>query len=513
MATIPADLFVRYVPGEPLDPAHNRLLFNQLGGTPTIPPLTAGDTIAAKVYFLDQGNSQTVPFRGHRYAGATVKLRLRAAGNATDYALATASSEIAPATGVTVTRLQAGNIIGQVEIQQFTFGSIPLSGTFKINFFKPNSHNSSSSLSRRPGLSGTTISLPVSATAADVRSAMQNIKGFYLYDTGGNLKEPPLTFAEYVAAHGEEGRTPIITKLSNGFTIQFGTLRDGGGGNFYNSWIDSIPLITVDISDVQFGYGWNVDLPLTHATFNDLFLFANAPAYLEVLLTPSGGGEAMAAQYLLTSQSGTGGEPPDPPPGSGGPPANVDGITYDGDHFSAPWAVGILRSETPFPQAPGYHVFRQRYRWVRGVFVALALSTPCPQAANAFLVEEGERMDLGGADLIEYDRVWAHIPPTLIDGEMVDYVWQTIGTINGAAAIQSIPLTRWATRTRTFHHTTNPAGIPKLRLPRAGVFAGIGLTFDGFVNLYGGTVTIARDDKVERWMGNIWVKTHWDITI
>lgn len=507
MATISADLFVRYVPGEPLDSAHNRLLFNQFGGTPTIPPMNAGDTLNLSVYLLDVGPGGAVPYKGHRYAGASVVVRLRAAGNNTVYATGTASAEITPATGTTRSIVQAFGS-AQVEKQKVVFNSNPFTGSYKIGFPTPGGGGGA-----HVGPANS-AAIPWNSNAAAILNEVLATRGYREGSSGGFSTYAELA-AFYVSFYGSErGTRPILTgdatDLTNGFKLEYGSLY--GGANYWSN----MPLITIDDSDIQYQFGWTVSVPLTGGSFTDLFLAGNAPAYLEVLITPAGESQVYAAQYLLTSSGGVVGDPPPPVPGGGGPPGNVDGIVYDGDHFSAAWAVGVMRTETPFPEKPGYHIFKQRYRIARSSYADLPLDSPCPKDGNAFLVEETERQDVGGADLQEWDRIWAHVPPPIVDGEMVDYVWQTTGTIGGTggtAAIQSIPLTRWAKRTRTFHHTSDPTTITKLRLPKAGVFAGVGLIFDGFVNLYGGAVTIARDDDVRRWMGNIWVKTHWEITI
>jgi hypothetical protein len=233
-----------------------------------------------------------------------------------------------------------------------------------------------------------------------------------------------------------------------------------------------------------------------------------APGNFAGVITATNSAGSDNLNYSISIQDVTA---PPPPPVPGGI-VNVAGILYDGDHGGF-WPVGPVRRENAFSEIPGYYIYRQKWRAKRLNWGATLLDSPCPNDPSAFLVDETPTEDAGGADLLQWDRIWANVPGTITDGEMVDYVWQIIGTIDSAPAIQSIPLTRWATRKRTFHHTSNPGSIPKSRLPRAGVFAGQGLTFDGFQNLNVGTTTIARDDDVRRWMGNIWVKTHWDITI
>jgi hypothetical protein len=59
--TVNANLFV--------DNAGNTLLYNQLGGTPVLPALTSGDTLALQIFYFDRGSGSN-PFLDHRYAGA-----------------------------------------------------------------------------------------------------------------------------------------------------------------------------------------------------------------------------------------------------------------------------------------------------------------------------------------------------------------------------------------------------------------------------------------------------------
>lgn len=490
MATINANFYV--------DTAHLGLLFNQFGGTGPIPALNYNDTLALQIFYLDDG-SGIVPFRGHRYPGSTTGVQLRAEGNNTVYATQATTSEIVPAHTAPVVAVVAGGGSSVTEKESVTFAAGLFTGSFTITF-----SGAGSGLGGSVSLFGTTAPIPVSATAADILNAILNINGFYKSNDG------PHTFADLVAFYGDNGKRPVVTGTPfTGFQIDFGTLFGG-----FNQWNTGIHPVTIDASDIQYAYGWNINLLLdgNGNTFADLFDVANGPAYLEIVLVPAGGSPTYVARVLLASSGGSSGAPPTSGGGLG--VTVVGGIIYDGDHTSPyGWPIGVVRRESPFPEAPYAFIYRQMIRARRLYRAAPALDSPCPADGNAGLVEEGPGSDVGGADLTDFERVWATVPATIVDGEIVNYTWQTTGTIGGAPAIASIPLTRWAKRTRTFYRTTNPTGITLLRLPRAGVFAGVGLTFDGYTNLYGGTVTIARDDDLRRWMGNIWVKTHWDIKI
>ncbi|MEY2511998.1 MAG: hypothetical protein QOE26_2761 [Verrucomicrobiota bacterium] len=200
-------------------------------------------------------------------------------------------------------------------------------------------------------------------------------------------------------------------------------------------------------------------------------------------------------------------------PGGGGIPANITQVLYDGDHSGA-WPIGPIRKESPFKSSPGYYIYRQRYRGFHNVG-ALPLGSVCPEDSNAGLVEETERQDLGGADLVEWDRVWANVPSVPPEFEVFNYPAQFLFTVNnGAVQLQSYVLTRCARVERTFIDTTNPGGIGLAILPRVlYIINNVAYVTAGFGNVQNGQTVIAADDTLERWMGNIWIKTHRTIVI
>jgi hypothetical protein len=498
MATINADLFV--------DNAGNTLLYNQFGGAPAIPPMNGGDTLALRVFFFDRG-SGAFPYSGARYPGAGVTVRLRASGNNTTYATANATSEIVPATGFATSTTQSYGA-HQVEKQKAVLNSLPLTGNFKI-IFPVMGNGGGLSLQRPTG----TADIPFNASADTILAAIRTTKGYYRGTDGPYTYDEVL--AQFIGSVGnDEGTPPIVTgdltDLANGFTLQFGSLY--GGSNF---WRDQAQL-TLSDAGIRYAFGWNVNLVLdgNGHTFGDLFL--NGPSYLEVLLTPAGGIEEYAAQYEIASSSGIAGTPPPPPTPVGGGGTLVGdefaGCWFDGD-FSQAKPVAVMRTEHPIPQSPGARVYRQPFWQMRGSFAELALDSPCPYDPAAGLVEETDQRDVGGASLVEWERVWATVPPTRIEYDVINYVWQIMGTINGANALASFGITRRAKVTYQYFRTTNPASISLSRMPRVQLFAGLFYLFDGFTNLNAGTETIARDDTLERWMGNIWVRTHTTIVL
>jgi hypothetical protein len=107
-----------------------------------------------------------------------------------------------------------------------------------------------------------------------------------------------------------------------------------------------------------------------------------------------------------------------------------------------------------------------------------------------------------------------HVPPTRIEYELLNYVWQIMGTLNGANVLATFNITRRAKVTYSYVRTTNPGSIAQERLPRVTLFANVFYYTEGsYSNPTLGSEVIARDDTLERWMGNIWVKTHTTIVI
>lgn len=507
MATVTANLFV--------DNEGNTLLYNQLGGTPAIPAMVAGDTLALSVYYLDRGSGSS-PFRGHRYASSSTTVRLRAQGNNHVYATGTSGAEIAPTTGavITTTVNGAGSTIAKKLV---TFGSAPFTGFFKMTFIAPNTCRGNDPANK--GMfapHGTTAPISINATAAEIASAI-NALSWQKYDehgdrVGGLVNPLPFAPAQFV----------ISSRTTTTFVIEYGTnLYAGASGTLCNPQAyqlssPSPALPTIDVTNVEFAFGWNVSVPMTDGDFTDLFLLANAPAYLEVLLTPSGGSQAYAGQYTLESSGGGSGGPPYIPPvggavgGEGG--LSLQGHVLDGDYGYAS-AVGGARIEYPFPQSLEARIYRQTYEQAQPVS-PIALDSICPHDTTAYLVEETEQQDMTLLRVVRWDRVWARVPPTRVEPEIVNYPYQrAYQDAAGRWVIISAIFTRTARVTYTYHHTADPLTIALARLPRLFVINGSLDPLDGATNLSYGAVTIARDDTLRRWMGNIWEKTHAVVTI
>lgn len=362
MATVNLNLFARYQAGDSLDASHNRLLFNELGGTPAIPQLNSGDTLAITEYFFDDGNGSTIPFRDHRYAGSTVVVRLRASGNDTIYATATASSEIAPAaTAPTVTPT------GSPQKQRIVFASAPYTGVFTIQTFVG------------------TITVKAKATAAEITALLQAI--WSPYDNG--------LFATWVDA----------------VTLDLQWVHNTG------SW----PAVGINVSDLQYKFGWNISVPLdgNGHTFTDLFLDANAPAYFEVVLDGT-----IAARVLLASSGSSGGSAPpsnpgDTTPGTGGSgliTGQIGSVRYDGEHGTI-YPVSDYKISRPIERDNDCYLIRQTFRVYRPNYSPPKVGSQGPviYSRQSYFVRDSDTIDLRVGLICELERTWVTVPNARVE--------------------------------------------------------------------------------------------------
>jgi hypothetical protein len=284
---------------------------------PSLPAIVAGDTWNISLYFVDD----TSPMQLHRFAGAAVSARIRAAGNNHGYADA-AGTEIAPADGAVVTTLAngGGSVISRKHVE---FGSAPVSGSYRLTFVAPSSCRGNDPANQGVyTVHGTTAPIPFNASAADIAAAI-NALSWQKYDEHGDKVGglfSPLTFAP--AAF-------VVTNLnSTGFDIEYGTsLYTGSGGvsvnpQCYQTVPPGVALPTVDTSTLIFNFGWAISLPFTASDFSDYLIPANGPSYFEVMLNG-----AQAAFVQLTSNPGGG----NAPAFTNGPPPNFGliGSAYD----------------------------------------------------------------------------------------------------------------------------------------------------------------------------------------
>lgn len=104
------------------------------------------------------------------------------------------------------------------------------------------------------------------------------------------------------------------------------------------------------------------------------------------------------------------------------------GVFYDGDFTVASPASGLERSN-PFAWQPFTEIFSQKFMQLQANFKALAMGTS-PSAGGMtpavtfngnikngpgpYLVEETPRAD-SGAGIVEWNRIWAHVPATIYE--------------------------------------------------------------------------------------------------
>jgi hypothetical protein len=159
----------------------------------------------------------------------------------------------------TVTRTQSGSG-NTVEVQHVQFARPPVGGTFRLIFTRP-----LVIMSGQPGdkaALGDSITVPWSATAADIKAAILASLSFYKYDQNNNLTAGPGDFHTLfdsgggLGIAGNEGsrREPVITGSVPDFTIQYGTLTTGAVG-IRNPWISGLPLVQIDDSSIIYDGG------------------------------------------------------------------------------------------------------------------------------------------------------------------------------------------------------------------------------------------------------------------
>lgn len=306
MSTVTLDLFVLW--------QRDRFVTSPFNATtPALPAIVAGDTWNISCYFVDD-TTPTMQF--HRFAGDAVSARIRAAGNNHGYAdTAPVQTEIVPSTSApVVSHAQSGNwptALG--EKQRVLFASSPITGFFKLTFPGPGPGGATH---EAVGPVGTTAPISVNATAAEIAAAINALPvGSYF---SGSL---------HIAGWGHY---LTVTGTAPDFTINYHALCDNSApyktGGFLN-------LCTVDVSNIQYPFGWSLSLPFTAADFTDYLLPANGPSFFEIML---GGNQAAFKQ--LTSNPGGGNTPAftnGPAPNSGSIGSFYD-FTYAASGFPAP---------------------------------------------------------------------------------------------------------------------------------------------------------------------------------
>lgn len=450
-----------------------------------LPALIAGATIDIDLYYLAAGSNVgtgQAPFRIQNFDDATMIVRLRnsnTAHNGGIYAQATAFAQTKPPfTPAVVSTSQDGTMNGAAdddsafEKQLVTFASEPGSGRFTIAFANMGS-------TQGWGPEGTSLPISVSATEAEITNAIEIMAW---RNSGGTTA----------------GRRPFIVTRPNNTSL---FLNWNNKGNK--------PACTVNIADATPRTRWSGPLALTDSQFNDLFDSTYGPAYLEILLTPSGSAEFVALQELIT-QGGYTPTPPPPPPDTGGGTPSSGANRYDDGNYSTALADGdVVITPLHFPEATEY---RQAFVQDRRYWSRLALDSVCPHDGNAFLFNETEGTASRGY-IKRWERQWTTVPANWEDSENIDYTYQQTFAIGGVNQIATTVLNRRARVFHEYYHTSNPAAIANERVPRVLLVNNAYTPLDGFTNLAAGATTVGRDSILRRYKGNIWERVRWQITI
>lgn len=216
-----------------------------------------------------------------------------------------------------------------------------------------------------------------------------------------------------------------------------------------------------------------------------------------------------------------------------------DRVIFDlgpGVDLTAAQPVSVLRHSQPFAWQPNTLIFRQTFWQRKEYFNPLALST-LPAASgmapavsgNVYLVEETDRRDVGGGDIVEWDRIWAHKPATYTEqlpyvyqaqrGEQKTVPWfgswstdsngnlQFNGIYKTFINVSEIAESLTATITYTFY-LTEASAIAALQVPWHIAKTShldpnvLGNTIEALI--VSGVVGLAECTKT-RWMGDIWL--------
>ena len=172
-------------------------------------------------------------------------------------AQATLSTEITPAgTTVTVTQAQSGDGAALHEVQRITWADKPATGYYTINF----------------GVLGTTGEIPVNATDQNIEDAINDVLG--------------------------TGKVAVSTKPLAGSASWQIEIR-------FTDFLD-YAAVTVDITNVQFFYGWRGVLPVFAPNLLGTESAASQTPTLEIDLTPSGGAIQTVFQSSITVKRAAG---------------------------------------------------------------------------------------------------------------------------------------------------------------------------------------------------------------
>lgn len=141
-------------------------------------------------------------------------------------------------------------------------------------------------------------------------------------------------------------------------------------------------------------------------------------------------------------------------------------------------------------------LYSRRYRQRTALWTPRTLSSAGP--AGGWLVEETQPSSVG-AGLIEWERVYAYLPPDRTRGETTVYNHQEIQGTN----ILEVPITTTALVDYKYFHAVDPSTIPQLRAYRL-IKVGEDIYSLGPAPATGAQLVLAEDSRVRQYRGHIY---------
>lgn len=179
---------------------------------------------------------------------------------------------------------------------------------------------------------------------------------------------------------------------------------------------------------------------------------------------------------------------------------NPRGIYYDGRDLRQGRAVqnGPV---IPRQDQTTYSMLYRRVMWQRAAFWRpLPLDSAGPY--GAFLVETSEP-SLVGADVVEWQELYAEVPAARFEAEGSSYEFQEIEEDeNEVERVMSLPSVTTTYNLHEYFRTIDPRAIPVQIARRYGSTRRL-IYSRGAYYVSGGLV-LAQDSTVKRWKGNVW---------
>lgn len=104
--------------------------------------------------------------------------------------------------------------------------------------------------------------------------------------------------------------------------------------------------------------------------------------------------------------------------------------------FAIATACSLPVFSSPIPAVSTEYVLKQDFMQARNNFAALAFNTTHPDYPTFYLVEEGEKLDQGGA-VIRWTRTYAKVPVTHYEYQSANYSFIGMTTDAGGGAFQT----------------------------------------------------------------------------